>query len=450
MAASPKPHTSLAQLLLPEIQALALTIGGSPAEWGTACTRIAEWDWGGKSELLVSALAGSLSSKANKDLREQLSASGLQRAHKYLGMVAQGSLRSGEMKRYLQQAEVALTEGRDQMYVALHAKNKNAWPLLLHASHLLAVVSYWLGSEFGRDVPAGYRRAVPILSELFRVFGERLQTINGQVINKAKDRAKLVAVYRDHAKHYEDVLRVAQQRGHVDIELVRDEKTQMVTDTTSQGGDGSHQLVQTASANERARRLALEQSTAAMEQETAAMDAELAATQQEILALGGAPPMPALAPVLWEWRDDGNTWRPYEPAICQQLEAALAADERTVNVDSSGERFVDLGAMRQARWDDPQRSRKVRRGAAAARGYVPPPAMNPAASAPDLAQVQQEPEPEPQPQPTAAALARRAKLRKQIKEQEATLQLLRLEGLTTGPLEASLARKRAELAALMA
>ena len=95
------------------------------------------------------------------------------------------------------------------------------------------------------------------------------------------------------------------------------------------------------------------------------MDAELAATQQEILALGGAPPMPALAPVLWEWRDDGNVWRPYEPAICQQLEAALAADERTVNVDSSGERFVDLGAMRQARWDDPQRSRKVRRGAAA-------------------------------------------------------------------------------------
>ena len=73
MAASPKPHTSLAHLLLPEIQALALTIGGSPAEWGTACTRIAEWDWGGKSELLVSALAGSLSSKANKDLREQLS-----------------------------------------------------------------------------------------------------------------------------------------------------------------------------------------------------------------------------------------------------------------------------------------------------------------------------------------------------------------------------------------
>jgi hypothetical protein len=67
------------------------------------------------------------------------------------------------------------------MYFGVQGNSKLAWPLLLHATDILVVVNYWIGSRFGRDRCAGFLRCVPTLAELFRVFGERLEAIESMV-----------------------------------------------------------------------------------------------------------------------------------------------------------------------------------------------------------------------------------------------------------------------------
>lgn len=147
----------------------------------------------------------------------------------------------------------------------------------------------------------------------------------------------------------------------------------------------------------------------------------------------------------WWWQDDSKSWHPYPPAICARLEAALAAKERSVDVDDMGERFVDVKKMQQARWDDPQRSRPVRRGGlelggSGAGGFTPPPAYNPAASptAPPTSELQS----------LQTRQTLRAKLLARISEKEATFQMLKQEGLRTQEVEREIAQLRVELAAL--
>ena len=47
-------------------------------------------------------------------------------------------------------------------------------------------------------------------------------------MGKAAAREKLLAAYNAHAKHYEDILAVAQQGGLLNLDLIRDDKTRMV------------------------------------------------------------------------------------------------------------------------------------------------------------------------------------------------------------------------------
>lgn len=203
------------------------------------------------------------------------------------------------------------------------------------------------------------------------------------------------------------------------------------------------------------------------------MDAQLATTQQQILELvpqlPPAMPPPSASPlagpvrirlfaaccasfvllrsdigrrvlrlasqICWRWRDDSNVWHPYPPEVSARLEAALAANKRSVDVDS--ERFVDVKKMVQGRWDDPRRTRSVQRGSASSSpgGFSPPPAFNPAASPNALEAAQ-------------ARQAQRAKLLESISEKEATIMLLKREGQRTQLVEQEIEQLRVNLAAL--
>ena len=116
-----------------------------------------------------------------------------------------------------------------------------------------------------------------------------------------------------------------------------------------------------------------------------------------------------------------------------------------MDVDDTGERFVDVKKMLQARWDDPHRSRPVRRGGLelggpGSGGFTPPPAYNPAASptAPPTSELQS----------LQTRQTLRAKLLASISAKEATFQMLKQESLHTQEVEREIAQLRAKLAAL--
>ena len=71
-----------------------------------------------------------------------------------------------------------------------------------------------------------------------------------------------------------------------------------------------------------------------------------------------------VAAVQWQWERDDSGWQTYDDAVSAQMEAARAAGEQHVYFDN--ERFADLQEMRQRRWDDPGRSRRIRRVAGGA------------------------------------------------------------------------------------
>ena len=99
------------------------------------------------------------------------------------------------------------------------------------------------------------------------------------------------------------------------------------------------------------------------------LDAEVAYEQALRLQYGGAAatspapdpePTPSSgAKVRWEWQDDGKQWRAYEDEISRQLEAAQVTGEQHVYFDH--ERHADLLSMKQHRWDDSNRWRRIRR-----------------------------------------------------------------------------------------
>ncbi|KAH3764436.1 ADP-ribose glycohydrolase MACROD2 [Pelomyxa schiedti] len=64
-------------------------------------------------------------------------------------------------------------------------------------------------------------------------------------------------------------------------------------------------------------------------------------------------------PFQWFWLDDKMKWIQYSQEISQKLEAARATNQEKISVD--GQRFVDLRRMQQARYDDPQKRRGVKR-----------------------------------------------------------------------------------------
>ena len=75
--------------------------------------------------------------------------------------------------------------------------------------------------------------------------------------------------------------------------------------------------------------------------------------------------------VIWYWKGDSkqtavqDIWIRYDASTCAALEAARDAKEKKYQLDD--ERFVDIGKMVQARYDDPRRRRALKRETPAAR-----------------------------------------------------------------------------------
>jgi hypothetical protein len=61
----------------------------------------------------------------------------------------------------------------------------------------------------------------------------------------------------------------------------------------------------------------------------------------------------------WSWRTDQGTWVAYADDMNEKLDDAMHAGINDVKVDS--QRFIDLGAMCQRRYDDPGRLRPIMR-----------------------------------------------------------------------------------------
>ncbi len=77
----------------------------------------------------------------------------------------------------------------------------------------------------------------------------------------------------------------------------------------------------------------------------------------------------------WEYQADEGIWSAYSRTVCSKLDAALAAGERSVDID--GGLYVDLKRMAQGEWETGRLSRAVRRldpsGAPHVSGALPEP-----------------------------------------------------------------------------
>jgi len=62
--------------------------------------------------------------------------------------------------------------------------------------------------------------------------------------------------------------------------------------------------------------------------------------------------------VRWYWMSD-NGWLPFKEQINQQLETGVKKGKKFIRIDA--ERYVDVKKKFQARYDDPGRSRAVKR-----------------------------------------------------------------------------------------
>lgn len=75
--------------------------------------------------------------------------------------------------------------------------------------------------------------------------------------------------------------------------------------------------------------------------------------------------------VIWYWKGDSkksavqDIWIRYDASTCAALEEARGAKEKKYQLDD--ERFIDIGKMVQARYDDPKRRRALKRETPAAR-----------------------------------------------------------------------------------
>ena len=156
---------------------------------------------------------------------------------------------------------------------------------------------------------------------------------------------------------------------------------------------------------------------------------------------GGGAPAHACASLMyagggagaWEWRSDQGSWTAYPPSDNEKLEAAFSRGERNVDISSTDgvHRYVDPCKKPhavQCRWDDPLTKRAVRR-------------VTTGGGAPQQPLVVSVPTPVPS--------GRIQKLQKQIPEKEATIALLRAEGMPTVQVDClvgELAAARQELA----
>lgn len=63
--------------------------------------------------------------------------------------------------------------------------------------------------------------------------------------------------------------------------------------------------------------------------------------------------------IIWKWQTDNENWESYSMQLNEIIEAAFLSNSKTVKIDN--ERFIDFNSMRQKRYDNPTRTRIVKR-----------------------------------------------------------------------------------------